>query len=285
MILLFGSTGYIGSEFKTQLNLKEIPFICGPSAKSIKIEDLCSIYNENKIKTIINAAGYTGKPNVDSCEFNKEETLYGNVEWPKMLTDFCMRYQIQLLHVSSGCIYEGTNNYEGFDEDDEPNLRFDLNNCSFYSGSKVLGEKEVSLYEKSWICRLRIPFEKYNNPRNYISKVLNYSKLLDAENSMSNKQEFVKCCIEMIIKNINYGIYNITNTGYITTREVTELLNKHKITNKTFDFFLNEEDFYKSGVAVARRSNCILNNTKLINSGIYISDIYESIEKSILEFK
>ena len=31
---------------------------------------------------IINAAGYTGSPNVDACELHKQDTIDGNVLWP-----------------------------------------------------------------------------------------------------------------------------------------------------------------------------------------------------------
>jgi dTDP-4-dehydrorhamnose reductase len=281
MILLFGSTGYIGSEFKKQLNDRNIDFICCPSAKTMTMEKLKKFYSDlnlKKITCVINAAGYVGKPNVDKCEFEKEDTIHGNILFPQMITDMCSIYDIPILHISTGCIYDGSMN---FTEKDEPNLRFNLNNCSFYSGTKVVAEKVVSSFEKHWICRIRIPFENVNNPRNYISKLLNYDCLIDVENSMSNKCEFVSICIDIINNKIEYGIYNITNTGSITTKEVCEYIQKYKLTNKTFKFFKNENEFYDSGIVTAKRSNCTLDNSKLLNTGITISNIHESIEKSI----
>lgn len=287
MILLFGSTGYIGTEFKKQLELKKIPFTCCPPAKNTTFDDLYSMYqfmDYPLVDAVINAAGYTGKPNVDACENNKEETLNGNVLWTQILTDFCMFNKIPLLHVSSGCIYEGNKDGKGFTEEHAPNLRFDLNNCSFYSGTKVIAEKIVSTFEKSWICRLRIPFEQFNNKRNYISKLINYDKLLDVENSLSNKHEFVSACISIILNQVDYGIYNVTNTGSIQTRFVTDLLEKYNIVDKKFDFFKTEEDFYNSGLVIAKRSNCVLDNTKLLNTGIKMTHIEESIENCIKNF-
>ena len=59
-----------------------------------------------------------------------------------------------------------------------------------------------------------MPFERKNNNRNYISKLLKYKTLFNAKNSLTNKDEFVDVSIESLVRNIPYGIYNITNTGH-----------------------------------------------------------------------
>ena len=38
---------------------------------------------------LINAAGYTGKPNVDACELHKHECLFGNAVLPGIVADAC----------------------------------------------------------------------------------------------------------------------------------------------------------------------------------------------------
>ena len=134
MILLFGSRGYIGSEFKKQLSKRKIPFIAWQGARKTSFDQLQTFFKFNKINYVINAAGYTGKPNVDACELNKEETFYGNVLWPQILVHFCQLNDIVLGHVSSGCIYAGKKpDGSAFTEEDEPNFSFKQNNCSFYS--------------------------------------------------------------------------------------------------------------------------------------------------------
>ena len=174
MIILFGSTGYIGSEFKRQLEQKQIEFKCWSDTANTTFYDLEKWYAEAGypiIDAVINAAGYTGKPNVDACELDKESTIHGNIVWPQILTDWCMLNDITLGHVSSGCIYSGRRlDGEPFTEEDEPNFSFVQNNCSFYSGTKAIAEKIVSKWNKNYIWRLRIPFEENNNSRNYISK-------------------------------------------------------------------------------------------------------------------
>ena len=114
--------------------------------------------------------------------------------------------------------------------------------------------KVVSKWNKSYVWRLRIPFEENNNSRNYISKMLKYEKLLQAENSISNKHEFVSACIQTILKKVPYGIYNITNTGYITTDMLVHKL-KNTIArgwNKTMrDILLSTLTGFGCGVVFA----------------------------------
>lgn len=280
MILLIGSTGYIGKEFLKQLFKREIPArTCSIPSKNLTSSDLESIRREVKLTGIINCAGYTGKPNVDACESDKHNTIYGNVVLPQILSDFCGRHNIVFGHVSSGCIYSGRR-FDGnaFTEIDRPNFSFEHNNCSFYSGTKAMAEDIICKNtSKHYIWRLRIPFEENHNPRNYLSKMLNYKKLLDAENSISNKEDFVNACIDCLVKKVPYGIYNVTNTGYVTTKQVIEKMQKTIAKDRTFEFFDNNEDFYKIA-AKTPRSNCVIDNRKLLETGITIRTVDEALD-------
>ncbi len=287
MIILFGSTGYIGNEFKCQLEKKQIEFKCWPNAENTTFNDLESWYRESgypSIDAVINAAGYTGKPNVDACELSKENTIHGNIIWPQILTDWCILNDIKLGHVSSGCIYSGRRlDGNPFTENDEPNFSFKQNNCSFYSGTKAIAEKIVSRWNKNYIWRLRIPFEENNNSRNYISKMLRYDKLLQAENSISNKHEFVSACIQTITNEVPFGIYNVTNTGYITTDTLIEKLKKTIAKDKNFTL-IDEETLYKN-YAKTPRSNCVMSNNKLLKTGIKMKTVDESIDYCLNNWK
>src|SRR5207237_7452018 len=62
-----------------------------------------------KPQFLINAAGYTGKPNVDACETAKAETLLGNSLFPQTVAQACLATGTPWVHVSSGCIFFGVN--------------------------------------------------------------------------------------------------------------------------------------------------------------------------------
>ena len=115
-VLLFGK-GYIGSLIHTVYPQAIVPGadIADPHAVSAVLDDV-------KPDIVINAAGRTGRPNVDWCEDHKSETVSSNVTGPLVLLSECGRRGIYWVHVGSGCIYEGDNGGSGFLESDPPNF-------------------------------------------------------------------------------------------------------------------------------------------------------------------
>jgi len=113
--------------------------------------------------------------------------------------------------------------------------------------------------------------------------MLKYDKLLQAENSISNKQEFVSACIQTIVDKVPYGIYNVTNTGYITTDILIEKLKMTIAKDKNFTL-IDEETLYKN-YAKTPRSNCVMSNTKLLETGIKMSSVDESLDYCLNNWK
>jgi UDP-glucose 4,6-dehydratase len=203
-----------------------------------------------------------------------------------MLAQLCQNKCYKLIHISSGCIYGG---YEkAFSEEDLPN--FDFQNGSFYSGTKALAEKMVRQNNPdSYIFRLRIPFDEYECPRNYLTKLLTYDRLLDAENSLTNRSDFAKYCIDLSETKAPYGIYNITNKGSVTTRRVVELIKYHLrdsyvpvIAHKEFKFFEDYVNFSKE--IITPRSNCVLDTTKL-EKYVKIRRVEDALADSLSKYK
>jgi dTDP-4-dehydrorhamnose reductase len=279
-IVLIGGSGYIGQSFQEILTKRGISF------RNISRKDL-DYYNPGKLKealqaekpyALINAAGYTGKPNVDACEVDKANCLLGNAVLPGKIAEVCEDLKLQWGHVSSGCIYT-SNGTDGtpFSEEDEPNFTFRHNNCSFYSGTKAMGEELLEGVDNCYIWRLRIPFDERNNSRNYLSKLLAYEWLLDAENSVSQRFEFINACIDCFEKRIPYGTYNVTNPGAITAREITDIMRKHDMVQKELKFFESEEAFM-SAAPRTPRSNCTMKTDKLSRTGILLTEVHQAVD-------
>ena len=287
MILLLGSTGYIGSAFNLQLQSRGETYR-GISRQQIDYTDrdtLIGLIRETRASFLINAAGYTGKPNVDACELRRTECIQGNAVLPGVIRAACEICELPWGHVSSGCIYTGRRqDGAGFQESDQPNFSFRTNNCSFYSGCKALGEECLQGAENAFVWRLRIPFNHQDSARNYISKLLRYQRLLEAENSISHLNEFVDACLNSWLQRIPYGTYNVTNTGSVTTRQVCKLIQQHLFPNKKFSFFENEDQFMRLA-ATTPRSNCVLDNSKLLSAGIAISDVEDALIQSLRAWK
>jgi dTDP-4-dehydrorhamnose reductase len=286
-IWILGASGYVGGAYQRLLESRGIPFRTLPRnvLDYYNLASLTTALHEAKPPFLVNCAGYTGKPNVDACELHKTECLDGNAILPGILRAACEATGTPWGHVSSGCIYTGRRaDGGGFRETDTPNFSFRTNNCSFYSGTKALGEEVLAGAENLFIWRLRIPFNEVDSPRNYLTKVMRYDRLLEAENSLSQLDEFVRSTWECWEKRVPYGTYNVTNPGFVTTHEVVDLIKESGVCRKDFQFFTNEADFMKTA-AKTPRSNCILDSTKLLATGIVMSEVHDAIAKSLRNWK
>src|SRR5262249_1827206 len=112
----------------------------------------------------------------------------------------------------------------GFTETDAPNFTFRDPPCSFYSGTKALGEEALAHAEQCYIWRLRIPFDEIDGARNYLSKVQRYAKAYDNVNSISHRADFARACLDLWKIRAPFGTYNVTNPGFVTTRRVVEYI-------------------------------------------------------------
>ena len=227
---------------------------------------------------IINCAGYIGKPNVDACENNKANTISGNVVLPASIASICRDRGFTYIHISSGCIYNGYS--KNFREDDVPNFTFDTG--SFYSGSKALAEQVVLQNNPhSYVFRLRIPFDEKPSPRNYITKMLSYDRLLDVRNSFSHRLDFVNACLDLVDCKAPAGIYNLTNPGSLTTKEVVDMIKTYTNTDKNFSFYSDESSFLQD--VVAPRSSCVLDVNKALEY-IKLREVSEAFQDALSNY-
>ena len=283
MIYLLGGSGYVGTAYQALLARKGIPFrnLRRADVNYADRATLTALLRHEKPEFLINAAGYTGKPNVDACELHKSECLDGNAVLPGTIALACADAGVPWGHVSSGCIYTGARpDGSGFTETDTPNFSFRTNNCSFYSGTKALGEEVLAGVPNVFVWRLRIPFNEVDNPRNYLTKLMRYENLLEATNSISQLEEFVAATFACWEKRVPFGIYNVTNPGEVTTRQVVEFIKKTGVSNKNFKFFASEAEFMRTA-AKTPRSNCTMDSGKLASVGIKMTEVHEAIERDL----
>jgi dTDP-4-dehydrorhamnose reductase len=279
MIYLLGGSGYVGQAYQALLTRKGVPFrnLRRAEADYTNPAVLRAELKRDRPEFLINAAGYTGKPNVDACELHKADCLFGNAVLPGIVAEACAEAGVPWGHVSSGCVYNGARaDGRGFTEEDVPNFSFRTNHCSFYSGCKALGEEVLAGQPQAYIWRLRIPFDNFENPRNYLTKLMRYPRLLEASNSLSELQEFVAATLACWEKRVPFGTYNVTNPGAVTTREVVDLIRASGVCRKEFAFFRDEGEFMQKA-AKTPRSNCVLDASKIARAGIHLTEVHESV--------
>lgn len=287
MIYLLGGSGYVGHAYQALLTEKGIPFrnLRRAEVDYTKSEVLRDAIRRDRPEFVINAAGYTGKPNVDACELHKADCLFGNSVLPGVVAQACAEAGVPWGHVSSGCIYNGAHpEGRGFTEEDAPNFSFRTNNCSFYSGTKALGEEVLAGQPDVYVWRLRIPFDNVENPRNYLTKLMRYQRLLEATNSISQLHEFVAATFACWEKKVPFGTYNVTNPGKVTTHEVIDHIRRSGVCKTDFVFFKDEDEFMHVA-AKTPRSNCVMDSTKLAKTGIRLTEVNEAIDRALRDWR
>lgn len=271
-ILIFGGkTGWIGKKIVEQLNTMGHKTICANS----RLEDREGIINE--IKTIkphfiINAAGLTGKPNVDWCEDHKQETIRTNVLGTVNLIDIAYLFNLHVTNISTGCIYEYDQHHpmysgKAFTEEEEPNF-----DGSFYSRTKILLEKIILCYPNLLNLRVKMPISNELD-KGFIGKITKYKKLINIPNSLTNLEDLLSVAIDMTLKGIK-GNYNFVNPGTISHNEILDLYKKYIDKNFTYENFTVEE---QNQILKSRRANAELSANKLLSLYPNIPNIKASV--------
>ena len=314
MILLLGASGYIGQAFAAELARRDMAFtaVSRRDVDYSRFEALLGLLRERRPEFVFNAAGYIGKPNVDACENAKAETLLGNVVLPVTIAHACLEAGVPWGHVSTGCIYNGAKvqddaggwrlepelnkpevrelflrspeRFKGWTEDEVPNFSFRHPPCSFHNGTKVLAEEAIAGVGRNYIWRLRIPFDEFDSPRNALTKLQRYPKVYENINSFSHRGDFVRACLELWSRRAPFGIYNVTNPGAVSMRQIVAKIERLLKPARPFEFFADDQQFYSTGVK-APRSNCILDTTKLLATGVRMRTVDEAFEAALAEWK
>jgi dTDP-4-dehydrorhamnose reductase len=289
MIALLG-TGYVAAAFASELTSRSLGFkqLSRSTTDYADFKTLRTFLDANRVTFLINAAGFSPLPNVDACEKRKADAILANVVLPSTVACACAALGIPWGHVSSGCIYDSAHCHqppEGFSEDDTPNFSFRNPPCSFYSGSKSLGEEAIAGIGRSYIWRIRMPFSEADNAKNLISKLLAYRVIYDSpENSMSHLGDCVGACVDLWEKKAAPGIYNVTNPGTATNRWIVGRIREILQPARAYDMWVTENKLYES-IALAPRSNCVLSGEKLKAAGIILRPVREALEDSLSNFK
>ena len=265
-VLIFGR-GFIGARLQEGLN-------CELSDKKIySFKEAEAEVKKINPEIIINCIGHIGE-NVDDCEKDVDNTLLANVFVPLILAEVAGRNNIRFVHMSSGCIYHYDYSHDvPIGEEKTPDF-FEL----FYSRTKIYSEQALVSLSKKYsilIPRIRIPLDNRPHPRNILTKLINYKKVIDLPNSVTYIPDFINA-LKHLIKIDARGIYNVVNKGGLRYPELLDVYRKHAP-----EFKYQTIDYKQLNLV---RTNLILSTQKLEYSGFKIRDVHEVLEECVQEY-
>jgi 3,5-epimerase/4-reductase len=300
--IVYGHAGWIGTQFIELLQKEKeinppLEFILGKS----RVDDttsLCKELDEISPSHVISFIGRThgtiGSTKYTTIDYLEQpgklvENIKDNLFSPISLALACKERNIHYTYLGTGCIFNYKNleavtkgNGEGiiekgFEENDIPNFF-----GSGYSVVKGFTDRLMhQLSENVLNLRIRMPIVATENPRNFITKIVNYSKVCSVPNSMSVLDELLPIVIQMM-KSRLVGTVNLTNPGVISHNEILKMYQKHVDPQFTWNNFSVEE---QRKVLACDRSNNYLDTTVLEKFAPNVRNIKDALEDTLKNYK
>ena len=162
----------------------------------------------------------------------------------------------------------------GYKESDLPNFK-----GSSYSTVKGYTDRLMLLFKDNVLnLRIRMPISSTDNPRDFITKICGYDYICNMSNSMTVLPNFIPIWIDMIEK-CETGTYNCVNPGTISHNEILTMY--RDIIDPEFtwkNFTIEEQDM----ILLSKRSNNMLDTTKLEKAYPQIEDIHKAVKRILM---
>ncbi len=240
-ILVTGARGMLGTDLVCILEEKghEIFATDVEELDVTKIGFLRKMIGDICPDVVINCAAYT---DVDKAEEEPEKAFLVNGLGVKNLALVCKDLDIDLCHISTDYVFDGTKD-GAYTPDDPPNP------INTYGKSKLAGEKYIQeILKKFYIIRSSWMYGKYG--KNFVYKVLdlvkkqNELRVVDDQVGSPTWSVTLARVIVDIVETKKYGIYHVTDwtdngiSWYQFAREIVRLsgLKTNVIPAKTKEF-------------------------------------------------
>jgi dTDP-glucose 4,6-dehydratase len=290
-VLIYGSRGWIGNQFRNILLNKQIDFVDGKSRVD-SIEDVENEIDDIDPTHVISFIGRThgkiGEKVYTTIDYLEQEgklveNVRDNLFSPIILANLCSKRKIHYTYLGTGCIFKFDQDHpfgeekNGFTEESLPNFF-----GSSYSIVKGFTDQLMSLYKTQVLnLRIRMPITEEKNGRNFITKIVNYEKVCSIPNSMTVLNELLPIVLDMMKKGF-IGNMNLTNPGLISHNEILEMYKEIVDPSFTWENFSQEE---QRSILAADRSNNFLETNTLTRFYPEIKNIKDSVRECLIKYK
>lgn len=272
--LIWGATGWIGGQFSKLLSAAGY-IVIGASSRLQNTDEVQHELDSYKPDVVVNAAGLTGRPNIDALETQKALTTQVNVSGTTFLASACASRNIYIVTFATGCIYEYDAAHpigsSGFKETDTPNFT-----GSYYSRTKIAAEIATAELPGHLILRVRMPITCDASSRCFVTKIARYERIVNVPNSVTVLPDLLPVALDLVNKR-TAGVFNFVNPGPVAHADILEAYKS--IVDPTFTYTVMDMEAHDK-VVVARRSNNTLDTSKLqAATDITLPQAFESIKR------
>jgi 3,5-epimerase/4-reductase len=278
--LLYGSRGWIGNQVVAILEQQQEIVIEGRARADDYLATKAEI-TERMPDRVICTVGRTSGPDCSNIDYLEQpgklvDNLRDNLHAPINLASICQDLDIHFTYLGTGCIYEYdadhpiSSDQSGYTEEDRPNFV-----GSQYSMVKGVTDQLIRDFKTTLNARIRMPISTEIHPRNFVTKITKYSKVISVPNSMTVLPELLPIMIDLARRKVT-GTINLTNPGVITHAQILDMYRQYLDPSFTYQVMdLSELPRY----TVGRRSNNCLDTTKLQSYYPSVTPIKEAIER------
>jgi len=273
--LIYGHRGWIGCQVVELLSKDPSNILCLPETRIDNVEEIKKDLDCFQPDRVISLTGRTHGPGYGTIDYLEQkgkltENIRDNLYGPIVLATICRERNIHYTYLGTGCIFtydeEHPMDFEQMSIDqDRTKMLFDetaLPNYfdSSYSAVKGFTDRLMHLYDDSCLnIRIRMPITSHDNPRNFISKIIRYQKVISIPNSMTVLDELLPAMLRLSQERVT-GTVNLCNPGVISHNEILDLYREYVDPKFTYQNF-SAEELLK--VTACGRSNNALSTEKL----------------------
>ncbi len=245
-----------------------------PATLARTLEEAC--HDRDQMPVVVNTAA---KINLEDCERNKDDCYAVNTRGAINVALACESLGYKLVHISSGCVFDGMGTGKSYTEEDEPTP------ASYYAFSKAEADRklmEANLSVPLLILRPRQLVSAVPHKTNMLTRFLSvgsHGRFIESPNSITCLEEFSKMVAHLIKINV-VGIFNCANKGFISPYQIALKLKK---IDPQFDPQPIDYQDYLNSIEVKRVNTCLSTN-KLESTGFFPRTAEEAIDECVRNY-
>ena len=208
-ILITGAGGLLGQYLATEL--KSFHIVTGYRHSDLditKVDSIRQVFDRMHPEVVVNCAAMTA---VDACETEREQAFQCNAIAPQLLAVACRQHSVQLVHISTDYVFDGSK--DGlYEPEDKPNP------ISVYGQSKLEGEVLVQ-QELPSACIVRVAGLYGRGGRNFVSQLGTLLRKPGTLRSVADNRILTGYAVDVaqrlreLIEGHYIGLFHATNSG------------------------------------------------------------------------